>query len=123
MNGSANERQCVGVFGKGRADDQCFARAERSAQKVDELGRAVAEQHFRRAHAVAFRQSRLQFLTIKIGIARDFSIALDERFARRWRRPQGIDAGAEVEKLAGFDAGAACAGVDIAAVRSVEGRL
>jgi hypothetical protein len=65
-------------------------------------------------------QRVFQFFTVGIGITRDFVVALNESFTDRWWRSQRIDAGAEVKNLPGRDAGDGRAGIDIAAVSSVD---
>jgi len=68
-------------------------------------------------------QGFFEFIAVGIGIARDVGVALDECLARRSRRSQRIDAGAEVDKFTGFDAGALRPALDVAAMTSVEVRF
>ena len=119
----AGERESIGVFGKGRADNQRLARPQRGAQKINELSRAVADKDLFTAHAVARRQSFFELVAVGSGIARDAGEALDESAARPRRRAERIDAGAEVDKFAGFDASALRPTLDVAAVTSVETRF
>ena len=69
---------------------------------------------------MAAGQSFFEFISIGIGIARNRAVAFDKSFTRCGRRAERIDAGAEIENLTGFDAGALRPPLDIAAMGSVD---
>ena len=120
MNAGASKGQCIAVFGERGSDDQCCARPQRCAQQINELGRAIADQDLSRIHSVAARQSSFEVVSVWVGIARDRVVTLYESFARRSWRSERIDAGAEIENLAGFDTGVLCPALDIAAMGSID---
>lgn len=66
------------------------------------------------------RQSLSKFFSIRIGIACYLAVAFLEGFARRSRRPEGVDAGAEVNNIGRVNASFLSPGIDSPSMLSIE---
>lgn len=69
---------------------------------------------------MAARQSSFELVSVRVGIVRDRAVTRYKSFARPSWWSERINAGAEIQNLAGFDTGAFRPMLDIAAMRSID---
>ena len=79
---------------------QRHAIAPHASGKVNQFGRAVADEDTLRIHIPLVCQCRLQSISVRIGIMNNPIERIHNGLAHTWSRPQRIDTGAEIENVA-----------------------